>query len=368
MKTKILVNALSAQLGGGQTYLLQLFDPSLKIWDDYDIIFLVSEANASKFKAKFPNVINIGASGDHFFSRFIWENKHLNNLLKSESIHLLFAPGGLLPLFRAPVKTICVSQNMLPFSPDQIFESETLGQKIKLLFLRLLQGFSFKRASGMLFISQYASDVISKAVGPFKNVAVIPNGTSVEYLKPLKSPYEFSYALYVSTFFAYKHQIEVVKAFHQHLQKYPSPLKLILVGSNQNPYGRKVVRLIEDLKLNDHILMPANVPVHDLMALMKNSEVNIFASSCENCPIILLEYLAAGRPIICSNLEPMPEFGKNWVNYFSPYKHEELSIQLESVLIQNNIPEKMSTEEIKSLSWNQTAIKTKKFIETVLSH
>lgn len=367
MKKKLLINALSAQLGGGQTYLLQLFSSQHKIWDDYEIVFLVSEKNAPVFQKNFSKVINIGPVGDNLFSRFYWENKNLARLVKTEKVDLLFSPGGLLPFFLTGVKTICVSQNMLPFTPKQILESENFSEKIKFVLLRLFYGFSFNKADAMIFLSQFAHDVISKAAGPFKTTKIIPHGTSTDFSKPQKSPFEFPYLLYVSTFFTYKHQLEVVQAFYAYLKQNPRPLKLVFVGSNQNRYAEKVKQLIKKLNLEDQIVMMGNVSHETLPALMKNSEANIFASSCENCPIILLEYMAAQRPVLCSDLEPMKEFGKNMVTYFSPYNPDELTTQLIKVLDQKVIPEPMSIDEIKALSWSKTATSTKEFIETVLS-
>ncbi len=368
MKKNLLVNALSAQLGGGQTYLLNLFDSSQDVWNNYNIIFLVSDRNQEVFRRKFSNVISIGKIGDIFFSRFIWENTSLLNLLKKQKIDLLFSPGGLLPFFLPKSKTVCVSQNMLPFMSDQILQSETMLEKFRLILLRFLQGYAFKKADAVIFLSHFASSTISKALGPLKNTIIIPHGTSTDFSTKTTSPFNFKYMLYVSTFFAYKHQLTVVQAYYDLRKQKNLQTKLILVGSNKGRYATKVANLIKQLGLESDVLMTGNIAHSDLPGMMQNSELNIFASSCENCPIILLEYLTAQRPVLCSNLEPMPEFGKNWVTYFSPYNKEELTTGIETILVQKKIAATMSREEIAALSWRKTAEKTKNFIEKILSH
>ena len=56
----------------------------------------------------------------------------------------------------------------------------------------------------------------------------------------------------------------------------------------------------------------------DLPAAYHHAAANVFASSCENCPNILLEALGSGRPLLASNVMPMPEFGADAVEYFAP--------------------------------------------------
>jgi glycosyltransferase involved in cell wall biosynthesis len=68
-----------------------------------------------------------------------------------------------------------------------------------------------------------------------------------------------------------------------------------------------------------------DVAPDQLAALHRNAKVNIFASRCENCPNVLLEALASGRPVVCSNAPPMPEFGADAVVYFDPLSPSELA-------------------------------------------
>ena len=50
---------------------------------------------------------------------------------------------------------------------------------------------------------------------------------------------------------------------------------------------------------------------HDLLpGLLSNSHICIFASSCENMPNSLVEGMASGLPIACSDRGPMPEILK----------------------------------------------------------
>jgi glycosyltransferase involved in cell wall biosynthesis len=84
--------------------------------------------------------------------------------------------------------------------------------------------------------------------------------------------------------------------------------------------------------LEQQISIIGAIPYADLPAAYHHATVNLFASSCENCPNILLEALGAGRPVLSSNVMPMPEFGADAVGYFSPTDSNSIRDELFRVL------------------------------------
>ena len=61
-----------------------------------------------------------------------------------------------------------------------------------------------------------------------------------------------------------------------------------------------------------------NVPHNELHAWYESADLCVFASSCENMPNILLEGMASGLPMACSNRGPMPEVLGDAGIYFNP--------------------------------------------------
>ena len=51
----------------------------------------------------------------------------------------------------------------------------------------------------------------------------------------------------------------------------------------------------------------------------------VFASSCENLPIIMLEAMASGRPVASSGVGPMPEVLGQEGHYFDPESPESIA-------------------------------------------
>ena len=100
------------------------------------------------------------------------------------------------------------------------------------------------------------------------------------------------------------------------------------------------------------------VPYLELPAVYYHALINIFASESENCPNILLEALAAGRPIVCSDREPMPEFGGDAVLYFDPASPGELARQLMTVLDDAGLQSQLAAKALmraRLYDWRNTA-------------
>jgi glycosyltransferase involved in cell wall biosynthesis len=106
----------------------------------------------------------------------------------------------------------------------------------------------------------------------------------------------------------------------------------VLVGTESPEYGRKVRAEIGRLGLENDVLVRGQVPYMEMPGLYQHAVLNIFASQCENCPNILLEAMAAGRPVIVSNRPPMPEFAGDAALYFDPASPADLAEKLATVL------------------------------------
>jgi glycosyltransferase involved in cell wall biosynthesis len=151
----------------------------------------------------------------------------------------------------------------------------------------------------------------------------------------------------------YKAQIKVIEAYNLLKKKGAIDKKLVLVGPEYKPYGNKVRQLVTNLKLEKDVLIFDSVPHNELPAFYQHASINIFASETENCPFILLEALASGRPLLVSNRQPMPEFGGDAVLYFNPQSPIKLAALIIKVLKNMSLSKELSHKSIeRSLIYN----------------
>ena len=120
---------------------------------------------------------------------------------------------------------------------------------------------------------------------------------------------------------------------------------------------------------NDWVKYHGAVPYKDLHNIYNDSDLGIFASSCENMPNILLETMAAGIPIACSNRGPMQEVLGDFGLYFDPEQPIEIFNALETLI--NNPQLRLekanaSFAEAQKYSWSSCANETFSFLDHVV--
>lgn len=362
---KIVINAWSARLGGGQTYVKNLLG---NLPDNKDLEILIFAPNSLLL----PNDSRI-RRGDTAWSvqnpliRAVWDITVLPKILRKEKADVLFCPGGVLSS-RVPAgcRTITMFRNMTPFDTIALSRMPFGLQLIRNWILRRVMLSSMKSADLTIFISNHARRVIEQLIEV--NAAVtIPHGVSSIFRastppphRPIEAP-DSPYLLYVSRFASYKHHFEVVEGYSRLPESLRAKHPLLLVGETDHPTHDQVIGLIKQKKLDDQVKIIGPIAYERLPSFYMNAEALIFASSCENCPNILLEGLASGRPMLCSNVMPMPEFGGTNIEYFSPYSSEEIEASLSRVLINKQHSDSVGAaalEASRNFDWSFTAKST----------
>lgn len=365
---RVLINALNARQGGGQTY---LFNQLRYLPQDgsFDVTLLVGPSFKSPTCLTGVRFIQAPRWMENPLFRFVWERFRLPVLLKQDSVDVLFCPGGVVNT-KPPegCRVVTMFQNMLPFDIKQRRRYPFGYMRLRHWLLARLMVRSMLNADLVIFISEYAKGVIVEETGgSLQQAVVIPHGIADEFRRDLYAELprpswlpSDDYLLYVSSVDVYKAQLEVVQAFAR-LNPLGLGLHLLLVGPEQRFYSDQVRREISRLHLDSHIHLVGKVPYLDLPAIYQHARINIFASECENCPNILLEALASGRAVVCSNRQPMPEFGGDAVLYFDPADPIALAKCLQQLLDDEARAETLARAaclQAQKFSWQHSAMQT----------
>jgi glycosyltransferase involved in cell wall biosynthesis len=306
--------------------------------------------------------------------RFIWQKVKLPRLASS-NCDILFVPGGsYVGLFHPFVS---VSQNLLPFLAGERQRYGFSKAYLRLVLLEKVQSLTFRRAEGMIFLTESARRTVEGRTGPLKGkVATIPHGISELFRRgpmeqlpfnkfSLQRPFHW---LYVSIVNTYKHQWHVAEAVGI-LRRQGIPLTLSFVGPAYPPALRRlntVLRQVDPKK--DFIAYNGAVPHEELRSYYHKMDGFIFASSCENMPLILLEAMASSLPIACSNRDPMPEVLGDAGLYFDPEQPSSLA-EILLRLMKDHELRRWSAEKgyqrSKDYSWNRCANETFSFLSQV---
>ena len=362
---KIVINALSARQGGGQTYLKNLLaylpdrpDLELIVYAPTSLA-LPEDRRIRRGSTRWPT--------DNPLLRSIWERLALPRVLARERADLLFCPGGLLSL-RVPAgcRSAVMFRNMIPFDA-RARRAVPIGlQRLRNWLLEHLMLDSMAKADLTIFISEFARKVIEARIR-VPEAQTIPHGIGSAFRtlgQTIERPGQLPlgrYLLYVSKFDRYKHQTEVVQGFGRLPQDLQRQYTLVLVGETDHPSAARIDEMKDRWCVPGSVQLLGAVPYAQLPGFYQHAEAIVFASSCENCPNILLEALASGRPVLSSNVMPMPEFGGPGIEYFSPFDPDDIASALHRVLTDAQRAQGVAasgTAASRRFDWTQAAAAT----------
>jgi glycosyltransferase involved in cell wall biosynthesis len=307
---------------------------------------------------------------------FLYQMLFLSKSAKSvHNCDLLFVPGG---TFLGSFKNIVsMSQNMLPFEETEYLRFKNWKIRLRFKLLHFTQSQTFKKSKGVVFLTNYAKEAIATSlklkVGKCK---IIPHGTSTAFVKePVaqnsitnynqNNPYKL---LYVSIVTAYKHQWNVAAAVLK-LKGEGYYVVLDLVGDiTEESRSKLEIVLNSELNTDKTVRYLGLIPYEKLSKIYSNANGFIFASTCENMPIILIEAMTAGLPIACSNFGPMTEVLGDAGVYFDPTNvysiYEAIKLMLNDKQLREDVSTKAFNKSI-NYTWKNCSDETFRYLSEV---
>jgi glycosyltransferase involved in cell wall biosynthesis len=311
--------------------------------------------------------------------RWYWQRFRLEQLATVSRCDLLFTPGGTYGGGFRPFVTM--SQNMLPFESHENQRFGFTWNRLRYFLLQKSQVATFNRADGLVFLSDHAQITIEPYLkDSVKNsVTTIPHGVDERFrCEPRKQADWQTYSearpfrlLYVSIINLYKHQWHVAEAVGR-LRQEGFPVAVDFVGP---AYKLALQRLQQVQKqwdpAGEFIRYVGPIPYKELPERYRQADTFIFASSCENMPNILLEAMASGLPIACSNRGPMPEMLGDAGLYFDTESPLEMTDALRSLIIDAELRQRLAWgayEKARHYSWQRCADETFAFLAQAAQH
>ena len=371
------IDAANIRLGGGVTHLSEILaGVDIHALNIGKIIVWAGKKTVEQLPS-YPWLQKISPPplDGNLFSRAFWQAFRLSSAAKAQHCDVLLVPGGSYVGNFKPVVTI--SQNLLPFEWTEIVRNQSIFSTIKMLILRKVQSYSFRRSDGVIFLTQYAKDRVLSVVGNICALTtVIHHGFNRRFdraPKPQRPMNDYSFdeplnILYVSNIDAYKHQTEVVEAIDQLRQK-GFPISLTMIGPAIPRYLSQLNSVL-DRRDPQHAWAKylGQVPYEDLPAYYQKADIGLFASSCETFGIILLEKMSAGLPVACSSKSAMPEILKDTGVYFDPDNVIDIELTLERFISQEQLRADKSAAsfiESKNYQWVKCAQETFAFVANI---
>ncbi len=307
------------------------------------------------------------------FNQLFWQFFIFPKELKKNKCDIVLnTDGGTVCRYKP---SVTMSRDMLSYEKGEIDRYKYGKSWLRLLLLKYIQNSSFKHSTGVIFLTNYAANVIQKSCGRLRNIRIIPHGVSEIFANqkilsvwPSDPMKEELNCLYVSNTAPYKHQWKVIEAIYR-LRKKGYKIVLTLAGA-EGKAQNLVERAILEFSAEEFVIQLGHIKTMDLPCLISKSNIFIFASSCENMPNTLIEAMSVGLPIACSNRGPMPEVLGECGLYFDPEVVDTIERSIETIILDKSIRLKISNnvkEKATRYSWKRCADETMNYLKDILN-
>ncbi len=247
----------------------------------------------------------------HSKIRGLHRNGRSGQLLHDLGVDLLFCPFTAPTYFEFGIPMVCTIYDLQHKTYPGFFEAAEVAHRDQLFAA------ACRHASALAAISDYARD---SAIAHGK---LDPTRIATIYLRMaqrISANAEGSagalarhglvaqqYLLYPANFWKHKNHEMLLTAFgmacHGGL---PANIKLVCTGA---PVVRQawLVRAVQAMGLAERVLLPGHLPTAEFAELMANCRGVVFPSLYEGFGLPVVEAMAAGVPVACSNSTALPE-------------------------------------------------------------
>jgi glycosyltransferase involved in cell wall biosynthesis len=367
---KLLIDAISTSSGGAITHLNVI----LRNFENQNFFSHVNVHLPYKTMLQMPKNKKIYYTYNRIFERYlilriIWQVLYLNVYIRFKKFNCIFVTGSSHFLIASNVVTI--SQNLLPFTQTEVDRYFFSLFYVKLLLLKFTQKISFKLSKGVIFLHEYSKKKILKHLPNFNShIAIIAHSVHLNSKKIKYQNFKKFRIIYVSNIDFYKNQIFIIDAINDLFSLKPELKEKIIVEFYGNFYPKALQQMkykIDSLKNSSQNFKYFGLVKKDKIYKNKKgyNTISVFASSCENFSVSLIESLALGLPILCVNLQPMKSVLGRAGLFYNHNSKKSFQKQLLNLMLNKKVVKKKiltSRFHIKKYLPEDVAFKTYKFL------
>jgi len=295
---------------------------------------------------------------------YLWTQVGLSLKMLTQPPDVLFIPAHVIPIIH-PKNTVFTCHD-LAFRRFPAFYSP-----FQRLYLEASVKQAVKRASRIIAVSESTKkDLITFYGCPPEKIVVIYHGynkqiyhTNIKAKRKIESPY----ILFVGRIEERKNIRGLVTAFALLKKKSYSSLKLVLAG--KQGYGYSQIKQFIDERLSNvrhDIIELGYVDEKQLPSLYFHASAFIFPSFYEGFGFPVIEAMASGCPVVCSDIAPLREIADDAALFFNPHDPKEMAQKLQQVIADQTLNRKMAAKGLKNakrFSWEQCAKQTNEVLE-----
>jgi glycosyltransferase involved in cell wall biosynthesis len=340
---RIGVNALyliPGGVGGTEIYLRNLLAALAEIdaVNEY-VVFTNRETGADLVPAS-ANFLHAPQAVNAKFrpARILWEQLVLPVEVRNYRLDVLFNPG-----FTAPI--VCGCPMVTVFHDLQHKRHPEYFRWFDLPFWNFFLWMSARRSRGLIAVSGATRDDLQRYYGV--RAQVIHHGVERAFFEIATKPAPKDYLLCASTSHPHKNLIALLRAYRQ-----AQGLPHLVITGVRGFAAREV-----EAAAGDSVKITGWLPREKLYELFRGARGFIYPSTFEGFGMPVLEAMAAGVPVACSDIPPLREIAGSTVHYFDPTDEAAIRSALE-LLAAGMLPTEAARQRASEFTWEKTARET----------
>ena len=290
----------------------------------------------------------------------------LPGLLKKLNLDVFHSPNYMVPLLAFPrhrtgrPRCVVTLHDLIPLLfPD--YAPRAWKRRFFPVFKQLMREVG-ARADRVIAVSQCSRQDVARHMDvPNDRIAVIPEGVSPRYMPaPNRIRSDARTVLFVGRPDPYKNLVGLIEAFASLREQCQFPVTLRLVGALDARYPEGPKRA-QSLNLGDAAVWTGYLTDEQLLQEYQNADVFVLPSLYEGFGLPVLEAMACGAPVICSNKGSLPEVAGDAALKVQPQDRIGLTEAMRRVLTDSRLARELSNKGIQhaaKFTWQETVRQT----------
>jgi glycosyltransferase involved in cell wall biosynthesis len=354
---------------GATGYMTNILRCLAQIDKENEYFLFVSHANRHLYRVEQENFhyVTCWASNERRSFRIATQQLQSPGLVRKYGIDVFNSPGNTAPLL-LPCASVLTIKTMHHYQ-----FAKALGWR-RAAFRRAMVRASARQATSVIANSESNRDeIVGLLTVPPEKVTIVyeavdhecfradlPDEIVQEQLRArgIRRPY----LLNVSSFWPYKNQLELIGAYAQLVREQRIPHELVFVGGSDQPaYSSQIRAKVVELGLEDRIRFLGYLKHSELAYVYRGADVFVYPSLFETFGLTLLEAMACGVPVVCSNRGSLPEIAGGAALEVNPELTEEIAQSIWRVLSDENLRKSLVYKGLaraNDFSWEKTAANT----------
>lgn len=325
---------IPGEVGGTETYARRLLEALVETFPQDEYVLFCNRENAGTFAAG-PGVTRVPCpvTARSRARRILYEQVALPSLARRQGVELLWSPGYTSP-FRCPCPSVVTIHDLqFRHHPEDFSTMERLAT-------RLLVKASCVRADHVLTVSRNAAEDIVRLNGvPADRVTAVHHGVAREFASPIDAERSRAllgavgvsrpFLLAIANSYPHKNLAGLVRAYARIEEAVPHALVIVGQARRGEPALQEA---LGQLKHPARVLRLKGLPEETLRALYQAADLFVFPTLFEGFGLPVIEAMASGAPVACSDIPTLREVAGDAAEFFDPADARDMAQRVHALL------------------------------------